>query len=118
MCGMRITLGTLIRGGQLSPIGMMVDPDDARFSVSCFTHDAPGCGTSFIVPVEAFAEFILGADSTAGPSDGASCERHSGKISDLAACQEECAHAPFRRFLVQVLLPRARRARQARLTSV
>jgi hypothetical protein len=56
--------------------------------------------------VETFRDEIRERIPEASLAGTAPCGGHCSKIEDLEPCENECALAPYRRFLVERLIPR------------
>lgn len=111
-CGTWFSRGDFLANPELEPVGMQFEDGDFNFNMYYFTHDCPRCGSTFTVRVQDFLPFIeeeIPPEILAGSE---SCEQRCLKMEDLEICSQECAYAPFRRFLVAVL--RARRSGDAR----
>ena len=106
-CGARFTRDDLIRLRSLTPVGMLhIVGEPATSAIYCFTHTRWACRTTFGLPVEAFRDEIREEIPDQCLSGTVECAGHCSKIEDLELCENECALAPYRRFLVQRLLPR------------
>jgi hypothetical protein len=106
-CGACFTRDDLIHLRSLTPIGMLhLSGESAASSIYCFTHTRWSCRTTFALPVETFREEIRETIPEANLEGTASCAGHCSRIEDLKLCKSECALAPYRRFLVQRLVPR------------
>jgi hypothetical protein len=106
-CGTCFTRDDLIHLRSLTPIGMLhLSGESAASTVYCFTHTRWSCRTTFALPVETFRAEIREKIPEACLVGTASCGGHCSKIEDLELCENECALAPYRRFLVQRLVPR------------
>lgn len=106
-CGQCFTRDDLIRLRSLTPIGMLhLNGESASSTIYCFTHTRWSCRTTFALPVETFREEIRENIPDACLAGTASCGGHCSKIEDLELCENECALAPYRRFLVQRLVRR------------
>lgn len=107
MCRNVFTLRDVVEHADIRPIGMTFEEGDFANNAYYFNHTCPGCGSTFAIPVEQFLKLIdeeIPAEVLAGT---ASCEHHCRKVTDLSACSQPCHYAPFRRFLINRLLPRA-----------
>jgi len=106
-CGACFTRDDLIRSPSLTPIGMLhLSGDPAAATIYCFTHTRWSCRTTFGLPVETFREEIREKIPETCLSGTAACEGHCSRIEDLEVCDNECSLAPYRRFLVERLVPR------------
>jgi hypothetical protein len=106
-CGERFTRDDLIHLRALTPIGMLhLDGDSAASTIYCFTHTRWACRTTFALPVETFRDEIGEKIPQACVAGTAACERHCSNIEDLELCEAECSLAPYRRFLMERLVPR------------
>jgi len=85
---------------------MLDIPGKRDSAIYCFTHLRRSCMTTFVLPVETFRAEIGEPFPLASLSGGGSCPGHCSRIEDLEACDAECCNAPYRRFLLQRLLPR------------
>jgi hypothetical protein len=109
LCASRFTRQELIQLGTLAPKGMLLVPGDATEPSQAtyyFSHTPRECRTTFATPVEVFHPEITEPIPEALLFGTRACEGHCGKLSDLAACQQECSNAPYRRFLIGRLVPR------------
>ena len=68
-----------------------------------FRHETTGCGTSIMVDVESFKQFITEPIPEKVLRLGSACEGRCVNIQDLTECQQECHFSPFRRFLLKML---------------
>ena len=106
-CGDSFTREDLLHRPCLTPIGMLhIDGARAATAIYCFTHTRWSCRTTFGLPVETFRDEIAEEISDECLSGAAECAGHCSDIEDLELCDNECALAPYRRFLVQRLVPR------------
>lgn len=106
-CGTHFTIDDLLHHGEVIPIGMVLRPDLEECDYY-FNHECPRCRTTFTVPIDAFARFIdehVPARLLAGTD---ACESHCLRIRDLEQCEQPCSHAPYRRFLLNVLCRKER----------
>ena len=102
-CQVEFSVSDLVVNQDVEPIGMMLQPDSVD-SMYFFNHTCAGCGTTFAVPIEVFAGMIdepIPDQVLAWTPD---CGGHCTRLKDLSECDNECANAPFRRFLVRVLV--------------
>ena len=106
-CGTPFSRTDLIKLKSLTPIGMMhlegEDPDTTMF---CFTHTRWSCRTTFGLPVKTFRAEIREPIPEQCLSGTGSCGGHCTKLEDLEICENECRLAPYRRFLLERLVPR------------
>jgi hypothetical protein len=85
----------------------MVDIPGRRDSaIYWFTHLRRSCLTTFVLPVVAFRAEIGEPIPSARLNRGDSCSGRCSRVDDLENCDAECCNAPYRRFLLQRLLPR------------
>lgn len=105
MCARRFSAADLLQDLSVEVIGMMtlVEPG-GNASYFFFNHNCPGCGTSFVISTEHFAEFITEQAPAELLAGGPVCQGHCTQLDDLTVCDAVCANAPLRRFLVNVLL--------------
>jgi len=83
-----------------------VDGELPAASIYCFTHTPWSCRTTFGLPVETFRKEIREKIPDQCLAGTTACAGHCTRIEDLELCENECALAPYRRFLVQRLIPR------------
>jgi hypothetical protein len=103
-CQMSLTAKQLVNELSVRPIGTAFFPDEgAGIHYYFFQHETPDCGTSFVVNVEHFKQFITEPIPDKVLRLGPSCEGHCVNIHDLNDCGQECHFAPFRRFLLKML---------------
>jgi hypothetical protein len=94
---------------EVQAVGMMRASDGPDESVYFFNHNCPGCGTSFTVSILDFAEFIVEEMPEANLDGTPACKGHCNRIADLSLCNAPCSNAPYRRFLVNVLINKSAR---------
>lgn len=109
-CGVPFSLDTLLHDEHLEVIGMLQVPGAPELTSYYFNHLTEPCNTTFIVPVRAFEGLVdepIPSRHLAAGEDG--CQGHCHRIEDLSLCGSSCSNAPYRRFMLQVLLrPRSR----------
>lgn len=101
-CGTGLSLDDILTGRDVLPVGMLLERRSSPHSLFFFTHAPPDCGTTFTLPVDLFADLIeepLPEDVLAGHIG---CPGHCTRLDDLAACDQPCRNAPFRRFLLTI----------------
>lgn len=108
LCRERFSRSDLIRSPAIAPIGMLHSPPfrgEPAKTLYFFNHVPDTCGTTFTTHVQLFAELIgpVTAPLLHGTDD---CEDHCSRLEDLGACNQQCANAPYRRFLIERLVPR------------
>ena len=102
LCGTQFSIDDICNSDLITPLGMQIDDDDDHASFYYFNHDCPECGTSFTVPVMAFASLIdelIPSEDLFGTDI---CGEHCVRLDDLRECQHDCKWAPFRRFIVRL----------------
>jgi predicted RNA-binding Zn-ribbon protein involved in translation (DUF1610 family) len=104
LCGRQFTARDLLADVEVNAVGMMGEEGGFDRPVFFFNHDCPSCGTSFTVPTEEFAQFIHEKVPAARLEGTRACEGHCSHLGDVGECGAQCASAPYRRFLVRVLL--------------
>jgi hypothetical protein len=103
-CQAHLTAKQLVDDIAVKPIGTAFYEDgDMGTHYYFFQHETPDCGTSFVVDVEHFKQFITEPIPDNVLRLGPSCEGHCVNIDDLSDCGQECHFAPFRRFLLKML---------------
>ncbi len=106
-CGTAFTRRDLIEARSLTPIGMLhLKGAPASSAVYCFTHTRWACRTTFGLPVVAFRDEITEPIPRAFLNGTDGCGGHCARIEDLEECDNACALAPYRRFLLERLVPR------------
>ncbi|MGZ6141914.1 MAG: hypothetical protein ACXWLM_01190 [Myxococcales bacterium] len=106
-CGAAFTHADLIRSPSLTPVGMLhLDGEDPSTAMYCFTHTRWSCRTTFGLPVRTFRDDLHEEIPPRCLSGTAACGGHCAHIDDLEICENECALAPYRRFLLERLVPR------------
>lgn len=103
LCGQWLTAHDVIYDPRVKPIGMAFMDADISTAYYFFQHNAPNCGTSFLVNVQALTPFITEAVPPENKALTECCERHCVSLDDLRACRQECYYAPFRRFLHRMI---------------
>lgn len=111
LCGRWFSLWDLAHHPDITPLGMALDPE-LEWNLFHFTHDVPGCGTTFVIPVTALAPLLPERPPPHRLTGTACCERHCLNISDVATCGQVCAYAPYRRLFLTLM--RKRQAREER----
>jgi hypothetical protein len=113
-CTQQFSVAALLADLSVEVIGMMMlSAGGEKSRYYFFNHNCPGCETSFAVAIEHFAG-VLGEDvPTVLLAGTPGCKGHCTRLDDLTLCQAACSNAPFRRFLVNVLLDGRARVRLA-----
>ncbi|MBI4865079.1 MAG: hypothetical protein HY815_33195 [Candidatus Riflebacteria bacterium] len=112
LCRSWLSLGDILRSPEVVPTGMtFVGPGNDRKLVYFFSHRRPECDTTFHIPVAEFLTEITEPVPLACLAGTPTCQRRCIRREDLELCGESCSSAPFRRFLVNVLLKRCGRQR-------
>jgi hypothetical protein len=102
-CGAVFTLTDLLESPEIEPLGMQFMDDALSVNELYFTHHAPRCGTTFVVPVLAFAALITEPIPTVNLCGTEVCSRKCATLIDVSACDVPCRYAPFRRLLNRML---------------
>lgn len=106
-CGASFTRRDLIEARSITPIGMLhMKGQPASSAMYCFTHTRWSCRTTFGMPVEAFRDEISETMPEAFLNGTDACGGHCSRLEDLEECDNACSLAPYRRFLLQRLVPR------------
>lgn len=113
-CRRGFTLEDLVYDKEVEPVGMQFENGDLADGLYHFNHGASSCGTRFSLPVQVFLPLIEGWVSPKLLYGTDTCENLCLRLEDLRVCDRACYHAPFRRFLVEVLLPRGGSERDGR----
>lgn len=104
MCARPFTLGDVLSHPDVRPIGMAFLGGENLYY---FNHVCPGCGSTFTLPIELFLPLVAEPVPKESLEATSACERHCRRVTDLARCAQPCRYAPFRRFLIERLVPRA-----------
>ena len=83
-----------------------VSGEPAAKTIYCFTHTRWSCRTTFGLPVGIFRRDLRETIPRRCRVGTRECAGHCSKIEDLELCDNECALAPYRRFLLKRLLLR------------
>jgi hypothetical protein len=103
-CQMSMTARQIVDEPTVRPIGTAFFEDGGPGThYYFFQHETPDCGTSFVVDVEHFKQFIAEPIPEKVLTLGPTCEGNCASILDLDGCGQECHFAPFRRFLFKML---------------
>jgi hypothetical protein len=102
LCKNSFTAHDLIFDPNLQPIGMSYDYK-SNVAYYFFQHNSPNCGTSFIIDTRLFIDFIDEEISPKSMFRTKPCKNHCVHLDDLETCENECFHAPFRRFLLYMI---------------
>lgn len=103
-CHRGFTLQEVLDSAEIQPIGMAFEPGAFENNLYYFNHGCPGCGSTFVLPVEQFVPYILEEIPPSVLDGSSACERHCRKLRDLEACGQPCFYAPFHRFLLERLV--------------
>lgn len=104
-CGAPFSLETLLHDEQLEVLGMLQVQGVPEMTAFYFNHLTAPCLTTFIVPVRAFAALVdepIPARHLTTLEEG--CTGQCARIEDLAECSASCTNAPYRRFMLRVLM--------------
>jgi len=96
---------TILTDPRVHPLGMTVEPD-VQLYLYYFRHDAPHCGTTFVVPITDFTQFILEEIPPRPLAGTRCCARRCAKLEDLSDCSQPCTYAPYRRLLLWMIKQR------------
>jgi hypothetical protein len=106
-CGAVFSRLDLIEAPTIVPLGIQhIEGEPPSRAIYFFTHALGSCYTTFALPVETFREHLGEAVPETFLQGTAACRMHCSKIEELSACDAPCTLAPFRRFLLQRLVPR------------
>lgn len=109
-CKAHFTLDQLASDPDIRLIGMAFGEDSIEWAYYFFQHEIDGCRSSFAVKVEEFLSLINEPIPNESLALRDCCEEHCVNLSDLAACNNACRFAPFRRHLLKMLATKAERA--------
>ncbi len=116
MCARQFSVVDLLEDLSVEVIGMMsLNEASGVRRVYFFNHNCPGCGTSFAVSIEHFAGLIREQVPKELLAGTAACKGHCTRLDSLTLCEAACSSAPYRRFLVNVLLDGEARLEVARI---
>jgi hypothetical protein len=99
-CGERFELATIAENPDIDPIGMQLEDGEDAYHFFYFNHLARHCGTTFVVPAEAFLPYIAEPVPDLSLAGSPDCERRCLNVKDLQSCQQPCRYAVFRRHLI------------------
>jgi len=105
-CGREFSAQDILHDKDITPLGIQIEEDDPRLNFFFFTHEIDGCGTTFVVPVAAFAGCLPASPSSEILAGTEPCEGHCLELIDHGSCRQDCRYAPYRRLLVQMLRDR------------
>lgn len=103
-CRRELTARQIVDDPAIQPLGTAFlgeSGDNAHYYL--FRHEIPSCGTSFVVDVEHFRQFIDEPIPAQVLRLGPECEGRCVTIGDLNECGQNCQFAPFRRFLLRMI---------------
>lgn len=113
-CQTCLTARQLVDDLAVRPIGTaFLSAEGSGIHYYFFQHETPNCGTSFVVDVEHFKQFISEPIPEKVLTLGPSCEGHCVNIHDLSSCGQECHFAPFRRFLLKMIAEKKTKIQRA-----
>ena len=117
LCQALMTAREIVDDPAIKPIGTAFLADETSDThYYFFQHEIPGCGTSFVVDVEHFKQFITEPIPEKKMTLGPGCEGHCANINDLTECRQECHFAPFRRFLLKMIEQKNKSLRRHRFS--
>lgn len=103
-CQMSMTAKQIVDDPAVWPVGTAFIEDSGQGThYYYFQHETPDCGTSFMVDVECFRQFVTEPIPEKVLIQGPNCEGHCINAEDLSECRQECHFAPFRRFLLKMI---------------
>ena len=111
-CGKVFTLEDLLSDPDLVPIGMTSDEEDNPESLYYFTHEVPGCGTTFTIPANVFRPAITESVPGENLRGHVDCPGYCTRVSEFRACKNNCHWSPYRRLLLDMV--ERRKAARAR----
>ena len=103
VCGTWFTLDNIIHSPEIEPIGMTLDPANDDNCFLYFTHSAPECMTTFVIPVEDLRPALDEELTAPRVHPGEGCSGHCTTIADLSACRQNCELAVYRRFMLKLM---------------
>jgi hypothetical protein len=103
LCQIWFSANDIVYSPDIRPLGVAFMDDSVDKAYYFFQHMAPGCGTSFVIEADALAEFITEIIPPTQLTFSADCEGHCVRLDDLSECHQECALAPYRRFLLHMI---------------
>jgi hypothetical protein len=112
-CQMSMTARQIVADPAIMPIGIaFIEAADQVTHYYYFQHETPDCGSSFMVDVEHFRQLIDEMIPEKVLTSGPHCEGHCVNVGDLSDCGQECFFAPFRRFLLKMIIEKSTEVRQ------
>lgn len=108
LCATAFSLRALVESPEVQPMGLTMIDEDPEVSVFYFNHLPSKCMTTFALPISAFTSLIRERVPTKCHAYTEVCEGHCQDRDDHALCSQDCRNAPYRRFMVDVLMPRGK----------
>lgn len=102
-CHIWLSADEIVNDPSIKPLGMAfmgTSPDQFFY---LFQHIDELCGSSFLVEVTKFRQFLDEAIPDDSLFETDNCEGHCVDLHDLAECRQKCRNAPFRRFLLEMI---------------
>jgi len=106
MCGHWFSINDIMEDPQVRPLGMKVNDEDFSINLFFFNHECENCGSTFTIPARDLMPLIDGDVPESVLTGSTKCEGHCLKLTDLDVCDQECAYAPFRKLLRDMLANR------------
>ena len=113
-CRAPFTAAMLVEDPTAVPLGMTIDRDAPDGGHYWFNHAVEGCGSTFVVELEALTEFLDEPVPATILTGTEPCGHHCLDLDDTEPCPQPCRFAPFRRLLVRMLQSRSLPVRGAR----
>jgi hypothetical protein len=107
-CGEQFAIAAIAEHPDVAPVGMLFEDEVHHRHMYHFTHVAAHCGTTFVVPVEAFLPYLSEPVREKSLIASDRCEQLCRHSDELDACHQPCRHAPFRRHMVSMIQRRAK----------
>ncbi len=109
-CNASFTIEDIFHSESVLPLGMSIPESGKDTAYFYFQHDIPSCGTSFVVPVEAFRDWISELIPEFLKFDTNACEGHCRNLTDMRLCSQDCRNAPFRRLMAMMIKCRLKKS--------
>lgn len=109
-CKQWLSIDDFINNIEIQPIGMKMDNNTFALNLYFFNHLKKKCNTTFAMRVDDFKEYITENIPKEILSQTEECQDHCTQLNDLMVCNNNCAYAPYRRFLMNLIDNRIKEA--------
>jgi hypothetical protein len=102
-CQTWLSARDFINNPEVKLISMVLMDSDSEVAHYLYHHDVSGCGTSFLVKIRELKPFLKQSLSEKSPVITLDCLDTCSRFNDLKECDHNCAYAPFRKLVKDVL---------------